>query len=250
MSARAGGTGGGTGGGPAARPAARPVVRRKGVSRFVAPAVAVLAIFGAYGATSAAGIWQSSGRVPLNGQSIAPADLRGWMTVQQAADGLGMDVPTLLSLTGADAATLGSIGPQTPLNELEAKIPGFSVTTLRTAVTNYREHGTVPSASPSALPTSAAPSAGTPRPSGSGTGSGAGSGSGTRTGTSSGTASVTGQMTLKQVSDTYGVPLPDLIAKAGLPADVATNVPLRNLKDTVPGFEVTAVRDAVTALKG
>ena len=67
-------------------------------------------------------------------------------------------------------------------------------------------------------------------------GSGAGAASG-----------VTGTMTLKQVAEAYGIALPDLMARVKLPADVPTDVPLRDLKARVPGFEVTVVRDAVGA---
>ena len=51
--------------------------------------------------------------------------VRGWMTIQQAADGLGLDVPTLLKLAGADAATAATIDPSARLSDLEAKLADF-----------------------------------------------------------------------------------------------------------------------------
>lgn len=242
---------GGSTGGPAVR-------RGWATHRLVMPAVAVVAIFGTYGVTSAAGVWQSSGRQPVAGQSLAPADLKGWMTLQQASEGLGIDIPTLLRLAGADAATAAAVTPATPLNQLEERLPSFSMEAFRASVTDFREHGgaaaPAPGPSPSAVPTTASTTP-SPRPSSSGTGPGAGSGSGTAAGsgtgagTSAGTG-VTGQMTLAQVSQTYGIAPPELIAASRLPADVPTDIPLRSLKERVPGFEISVVRDAVTALKG
>ncbi|QQS02028.1 MAG: hypothetical protein IPK37_06555 [Austwickia sp.] len=229
----------------AATGAAQPAVRRGPLAhRLLMPAVAVVAIFGTYGATSALGVWQSSGRTDVTSGALAPADLKGWMTVQQASDGLGIDIPTLLRLTGADAATVAAVTPATPLNELEDKVPDFTMSAFRDAVTKYREHRTMPAPSPSAVPTTPAAGSTTPHPTG--TGSGSGSPSGTRTGTGA-ASGVTGTMTLKQVAEAYGIALPDLMARAKLPADVPTDVPLRDLKARVPGFEVTVVRDAVGA---
>ena len=57
--------------------------------------------------------------------------------------------------------------------------------------------------------------------------------------------SITGQHTLRQVAENAGVGLADLIAEAGLPPGVDVDVPLRTLRETVPGFEIQTVRDAV-----
>ncbi|MCA0438384.1 MAG: hypothetical protein LCH98_18280 [Actinobacteria bacterium] len=216
--------------------------------RLVMPAVAVVAIFGTYGVTSATGVWQSSGRTEVTSDSLAPADLKGWMTVQQASDGLGVDIPTLLRLAGADAATAAAVTPDTPLNQLEATLGGFSMEAFRAAVTAHLTSGGAPAPSgpsPSALPsTGASGGSASPHPSGTGTGSRTGAASPSGTGSASG---VTGQMTLAQVASAYGMALPDLLAKAGLPADAPTDVPLRTLKDRYPDFEIATVRTAVGA---
>jgi hypothetical protein len=62
-------------------------------------------------------------------------------------------------------------------------------------------------------------------------------------------ATVTGQQTLRQVAEANHLELATLIAESGLPAGVDPGVPLRTLRDTVPGFEMQQVRDAVDRLR-
>lgn len=59
---------------------------------------------------------------------------------------------------------------------------------------------------------------------------------------------ITGQTTLRQIIDATGIPLATLLAEAGLPADTDPEATLRSLKDLVPGFEPSSVRDAVARL--
>lgn len=62
------------------------------------------------------------------------------------------------------------------------------------------------------------------------------------------TVAITGQMTLAQVARASGVDLAELVKAVGLPPDVDTGVPLRELKQSIPSFEVQQVRDAVARL--
>ena len=205
------------------------------VSRWVMPLVAVLVLFGTYGVTKASGAWISSGRTLLeHGEAIAPAHLRGWMTLQQVSDGTGIPVRELTTLIGAPAGVV--VTPQTPLNELEDAVPGFEVDTLREKLLARQASGgttasSAPSVSPTALPS---PSAGH-TPTGTGTGTGTG-------------GTITGQQTLTQVADAAGIPVERLIEAAKLPADVPRDVPMRDLRDRIDGFGVSTVRDAVAAL--
>ena len=59
---------------------------------------------------------------------------------------------------------------------------------------------------------------------------------------------VKGWMTLEGVAQGAGIGLDELIKEAGLPADIATRVPLKDLKETLPDFEISQVRDAVERL--
>ena len=49
-------------------------------------------------------------------------DVKGWMTLQQAADGLGIPVATVIGLI--DPADGGGLGPSTVFKDVEAKVPG------------------------------------------------------------------------------------------------------------------------------
>jgi len=55
-------------------------------------------------------------------------------------------------------------------------------------------------------------------------------------------------MTLRQVADANQLTLSVLVAECGLPADVDTDLTLRELADTNPGFDVQVVKDAVARL--
>ena len=56
---------------------------------------------------------------------------------------------------------------------------------------------------------------------------------------------IKGWMTLRQVSETYGVPLEDLYALIGVPAGVSPDTALKELEALVPGFSVWQVRELV-----
>ncbi len=209
--------------------------------RWVLPLVWVAVLFGTIGVAQATGGWEVSGRQEVVNGTLAPADLKGWMTVQQAADGLGVPVSVVIGAIGDPA---GVVTPAMAFKDVEAVVPGFSLDVLRDTLTaQLGGASAAPSASPpptsapsaSAVPSAAASSvAPTPHPSGTGTGAGQ--------------AGVTGQQTLRQVSEVAGIPLDVLIAESGLPADVNPDVALRTLKDTIPGFEMQQVRDAVERL--
>jgi hypothetical protein len=212
------------------------------VSKWIMPIVAVVVLFGSYAVTNATSLWVSSGRVLLDhGDRISPADIKGWMTLGEVADGLGLPLETVVTLAGVPVGT--TVSGTTALNALEASAPGFDVETLRDRAQAYLDQPagvTPPSATngPTALPTPGI------TPTSSET-----SASHTASGSGSASSGITGQMTLAQVAAQAGVPLPELISAAGLPADVAIDAPLRDVRDRVPGFEVASVRAAVDALR-
>lgn len=63
---------------------------------------------------------------------LTPDDLRGWMTLQQAADGLGLPVEDLVELV--DAPDPDVLTPDTPFRDVEALVPGFELSAFREAV--------------------------------------------------------------------------------------------------------------------
>lgn len=225
------------------------------VSRWAMPVLGAVLLFGSYGIAEATGTWVTSGKVAVVAGRLTPAELKGWMTIRQAAEGLGVPPADLLALVAAPAGS--GVSVDTAVKDLEALVPGFSLTTFRATVTTWlatRGQGGGPTSasgattqpSPTAAPSSAPPpprgESATPDPTRAGTATG--------TGTGGGTASITGAMTLRQVAQATGVALARLIAECGLPAATDPDLPIKSLKETHPGFEVQTVRDAVTRIKG
>lgn len=60
---------------------------------------------------------------------------------------------------------------------------------------------------------------------------------------------IKGWMTLADIVETYGIPEAELWSRLGLPADLPANTALKDVEAIVSGFEVSAVRDAVTAYR-
>ena len=104
----------------------------KPLRRFVMPAMALALFFGTIGVSQATGSWVTSGRQQVGaGTPLGTADLKGWMTLDQAAEGLGMPVADLIGMVGAPA---DAVTAATAFKEIEAIVPGFSLTTFRAAV--------------------------------------------------------------------------------------------------------------------
>lgn len=112
--------------------------------RWLLPVLSLLIFFGTVGVSQATGTWVTSGRGTGAGMSAASAvppgalavtDLKGWMTLRQAADGLGLTPDELVALVAAPAGA--PVGPDTALRDLEALVPGFSLTGFRDVVRAY-----------------------------------------------------------------------------------------------------------------
>ncbi|MGB7963108.1 MAG: hypothetical protein WCF12_09165 [Propionicimonas sp.] len=195
----------------------------------MAPIAFLVIMFGLVGVAQASGQWITGGRQQVvTGQQLSAVDLKGWMTLQQAADGLGIPLPDLIVLIGPPPGV--TLSGQTAFKDLEGLIPGFELAGFRDKVAAHQAGGTPPGSS--TLPPTTAPAA-----------------SHTPTGAATASGAVTGSMSLRQVAEANQVDLAALIAEAGLPAQVNPDLPLRDLKNALPGFEVQAVRDAVTALR-
>ncbi len=108
------------------------------LNRWLLPALAIVVFFGVVGIAQATGLWVTSGRTisaagvektaPAAG-SLTAADLKGWMTLQQAADGLGMPVTDLIARIAPPADV--TLAPDTAFKDVEKLVPGFSLTELR-----------------------------------------------------------------------------------------------------------------------
>jgi len=98
------------------------------LSRWWAPAVVVVVMLVAAPVGQAAGWWSTSGRTQVVAQQLGVDDLKGWMTIQQAADGLGVPAQRLIDALGPEASGLA---PSTAFKDVEAKVPGFELSSFR-----------------------------------------------------------------------------------------------------------------------
>jgi hypothetical protein len=60
---------------------------------------------------------------------------------------------------------------------------------------------------------------------------------------------IRGWMTLAQISEGYGIPLPELYNLLGIPAHIPAATALKDMEQSIEGFEVSAVRSAVDAYR-
>ncbi|MCC6494897.1 MAG: hypothetical protein IT193_01420 [Propionibacteriaceae bacterium] len=100
------------------------------VSLWVSPVVSAVVLFGSVGVATSTGAWVTGGREQVSQSTrLTVDDLKGWMTLQQAADGLGIPVATLIELLDAPHGV--SLAPSTPFKEVEGQVPGFELATFR-----------------------------------------------------------------------------------------------------------------------
>lgn len=220
-------------------------------SRWLMPLLSLVLFFGAIGVAQAAGWWVTSGREAVAVGEMMTDDLKGWMTVQQAADGLGVPADDLVDLVGAPAGSV--VTAATAFKDIEGLVTGFDLTAYREKVQTYLDQraGTGLTATAAAVPTATTPNPPT----------------GTETATSpalvpttthvptatpAGTPAedIRGSMTVREVAEANGIAIGGLLSAAGLPADLDPDTVLRDIQGIVPGFEIQTLRDAVTALGG
>lgn len=230
----------------------------KTVKWWVFPLLSLVLIFGTVEIAKATGFWVSNGRQNVQaGQPLKATDLKGWMTIQQAADGLGMSAEELIAIMGPPAGV--QLTPSMAFKDVEAVWPEFELSELRTKLAGDEVAAPAPSGKPTEAPSAGVtpgqphtpqPDNGTPQARNATPGAGnatPGAGNGTpKAGKSAG--SITGQLTLQQVADQAGIDVKALIKEAGLPENTSPTATLKSLRDSVPGFEIQRVRDAVTRL--
>jgi hypothetical protein len=118
------------------------------LSRWWAPVVVVVVMLLAAPVGQLAGWWSTSGREQVVAQQLSVDDLKGWMTLQQAADGLGVPAQTLIDALGPEASGLA---PSTAFKDVEAAVSGFELSTFRDQLRELLANSTTPTA-PSATP--------------------------------------------------------------------------------------------------
>ncbi|MFZ0529227.1 MAG: hypothetical protein WAL91_01660 [Propionicimonas sp.] len=121
------------------------------VSLWVSPIVSVVVLFGSVGIATITGDWVTGGREQLTQSArLAVGDIKGWMSLQQAADGIGLPVATVIELI--DAPDGAELRPSTLFKQVEAQVPGFELATFRDRLRAYLAVGPTGPASPAASP--------------------------------------------------------------------------------------------------
>lgn len=205
------------------------------VNRFWVPAIVISVLLGSVFGSQVFGWWSISGRGAVDLDDLAPEDLKGWMTLQEVADGLGLTLEEVYQVGGIPA----EIPPDTALKDMEDVI---EVSTLRIRLAEYLAYP---------VPDDGAPSYDN---GGLGIGDGGGTGSGNgRTPLPPGEIlpadQIRGRMTLREVSEQCGVTLDDLLAALNLAPDIDLDVSLKTLTQDGPLDEVSTVKDAVAILQ-
>ncbi|MCB9117690.1 MAG: hypothetical protein H6639_22300 [Caldilineaceae bacterium] len=235
------------------------------VNKWFVPVLAVALLLGTVGVAQATGWWIVSGKSMVDAQNMkSSADIKGWMSFQQVADGFGMETAALYAELGLPA----DLPPETALKEMEAIIPGFEVSTVREAIDAFlgndgtstdaaqrqvSQPDTAPAAAPepTAAPTaepSPTPAAVEHVPVGDGDGSGSGDGTGSGPAAPTTAVEIKGRHTLRQIAETTGINLDDLLAALDLPADTAVDTEVRSLVESGVIDEVDTIRSAVAEL--
>lgn len=256
------------------------------VNKWLLPVLALVLILGTVGIAQAAGLWVVSGREMVDLTRLKSGDeVKGWMTLQQVADGTGIETAALVAKLGLPA----DLPPETVLKDIEGIVEGFEITAVRTTVdeelglapteaeeaaagggeeattqeapdagagavaspvsTATAEPAAVPTVEPAEKPAqkpAAVPAATTVHePTGTGTGTGDGEDQPAVTSA----ASIKGSHTLHHIVNGTGVELAALLTALQLPADTNPQTTVRELVQGGKLGEVDEVRTAVAGLQ-
>ncbi len=229
------------------------------VNRLLMPIIVITVLLGTVLGSQLLGIWSISGRTSVDMGELAPEDIKGWMTLQQVADGLDLSIEEVYQVGGIPA----DVSPDSALKDLEDVI---EVSALREALADYLSGGETPepTAAPAAdvdttpeagaTPTAAAPVS-TPEATAEATPEAAHTGDGTGPtplpeGQILPADQIKGRMTLREVSDQCAVDLDAVLAALNLPQDTDPDTQLKTLIEEGVLDEVTQVQEAVDTLQG
>jgi hypothetical protein len=214
------------------------------VNPFFMPILLVVGLLGTTFTAQALGIWSTSGRDAVDVTNLKPADLKGWMTLQQVSDGLKISKDELYQVGGISADT----STAKALKDLEAIV---SVSTLRERLTAKLAGASAPVV---ATPTPVA----TPKPTGV---PGATATAKATTGETHATSTpmpagsilpadqIKGKNTLREVSVQCQVPMDKLLAGLKLDPKTDSNTAIKDLISAGKLTEVTDVQKVVTELQ-
>jgi hypothetical protein len=226
------------------------------VNKYFLPILIVAALLGSVLIAQLSGQWTVSGKVEIQPGSLTdPEDIKGWMTLNQVAEGFAIPLDDLY----ARLALPADLPAGTALKDLEKLIEGFEVTIIREAVTEYTKGGSAASAytpSPATvvpentIASTAMPATQSPETDHLNQGDGTGTGpTSLPEGQVLPGAEIKGRHTLAEIVTQCQVPVEDLLAALGLPSDFDLNTEVKDIAGSGTITEVQAVRDAVTRLQ-
>lgn len=234
------------------------------VNQYILPSFTIFALLVTVLIANLTGQWIISGKELVDVNHLTTVDdIRGWMTLQQVADGFALEPATLYELLALPA----DIPTETALKDLEGIVPDFEVSTVRDVLALTLGETEAPTteadettADDESVATPVAPSAAaTTQENGEATAAepthvplGDGSGTGPTplppgeilTG-----ADIKGRQTLAEIAEQAQVPLEKLLAALELPADTDPTQEVRDLVEQGKVAEIDTIRTAVTRLQ-
>ena len=220
------------------------------VNPFFMPMIIIVALFATVFTAQAMGQWSTSGKTSVDLMKLTPADIKGWMTIQQVIDGL--DVPPEWVYEAGKIPA--DVPPTTAMKDVEKLVPGFETSVMRDALTARLSGTTAPSVEPIVTPTPVA----TPKPT-SVVGATAtakavtGETHATPTPIPAGQAmpadQIKGKHTLKEVSELCAVPLDKILAGLKLDPKTDPNTAIKDLISAGKISEATDVQKVVAELQ-
>lgn len=144
---------------------------------WLTPIIFIAVMLGGVGVAQAGGAWVTSGKQVVAVGQLAVEDVKGSMSLQTAADGLGITFDEMVTLINPTDRSV--LLPTTLFKEIEGLVPGFELTVFRETLRAFlaARSGstsptptTIPSPTTTAAPTTAATATHTGTPTGTGTG--------------------------------------------------------------------------------
>lgn len=121
---------------------------------WLTPVLFIAVMLGGVGVAQASGAWVTSGKQVVAVGQLAVEDVKGSMSLQAAADGLGITFDEMVTLINpADRSVLL---PTTLFKEIEGLVPGFELTAFRETLRAFlagRSGSTPPTPTPTTAPT-------------------------------------------------------------------------------------------------
>ena len=96
---------------------------------WIAPIVFVVVMLGGVGIAQASGAWITTGKQVVVAGTLSADDVKGSMSLQVAADGVGVTVDDLITLINPSDRSL--LSPAMLFKEIEAIVPSFELTLFR-----------------------------------------------------------------------------------------------------------------------